>query len=219
MVRVVLVIFAALLLAVPAVAQTPRGAPRGSGRVVPNGRPLTTLRPIVNQVVDLLDDDVQLSSGDVTVWESEPIDTSQFSRIGIRVSGEASPYVECRTEWQFTADDEFMAGRPNAFLGTNVIPGDFGRIDYDTNTPRDREEYPDDPSLRPDFIFFTGSRLGPGDNFGEVSGTRARIVCSIPAPTVTIGDDLDVVTEGEVGDDPSEPTATLSDVKVLLRRL
>ncbi len=211
MVRMLLAIFSVLILVTPSAAQTPSSrddSRPGSTRFGTGGRILTTLRPIVNQVVDLLDDDVVFSSGDVTVWESEPIDTSQFNRIGIRVSGEANLFVECRTEWQFDAEDEYLEGGPRAFLGTNATLGDFGRVDYDTGTLGGRLDYP---------VGSTGL-VGPGSNFGEVAGTRARIVCSIPVPIITIGDDPDVGQQ-DVGDDRSDPAATLSDVKVLLRRL
>ncbi len=209
MVRILLAIFSVVLLSTPSTAQAPASR-TGSVRVGTAGRTLTTLRPIVNRVIDLLDDDVSLSSGDVAVWESEPIDTSQFNQIGIRVSGEASPFVECRTEWQFDAEDEFLAGGPRAFLGTNVIPGDFGRVDYDTGGLGDRQDYPGGT----DDLFI--GLVAPRSNFGDVAGTRARIVCSIPVPTLLIGDDPDV---GQQGDSADGPAATLSDVKVLLRRL
>jgi hypothetical protein len=91
-------------------ARSDEAAPTGVGS--PNGRSWR----IRNQVLDLLDGAVVLdSSTEHTRWQSEPFDTSQFTRVGIRVAtGEGSDPVICSLWWQFARDDAFLPGPPSA---------------------------------------------------------------------------------------------------------
>jgi hypothetical protein len=77
--------------------------------------------PVVNQVIDLLDSDVHLDTetGD-NLWESETFDTSQFTSIGIFMSGEATiGSLSCATSWQFSDDDEFLESFPNTSISAS----------------------------------------------------------------------------------------------------
>ncbi len=126
-------------------ARAEQAAPAGVG--APNCRP-TRIR---NQVLDLLDDEIVLDSAtERTTWQSQPFDTSQYTRVGVRVSTrEGSDPVLCSLWWQFTDDDTFLPGPPIAtptFLG-------------------------DDRSLE---LFV------PPIGFSPIYGLRARAVCQLP---------------------------------------
>jgi hypothetical protein len=99
------------------------GARVGSGtarRVPPPMRaPL-----VVNEVVDLLDADVYLESDtEDDLWESREFDTSQFTVIGLHVSGEIDGSVGCHLTWRFTADDGFRGASPSTWIGTRAVTG------------------------------------------------------------------------------------------------
>jgi len=213
-----------LVACVAAVPSWSASRPPIETRPAADGRIATAAPAVINKVVDLLNDEVQLSASGTARWESEVIDTSQFTRIGIRASGQTDSAILCTAEWQFSADDEFYASGPSTLVGGHVF-GTFGRIIYQV------PGVGGDPSLSArvrQFYVPSQSVLGISSNFGEVAGTRARIVCSIPT-TVVIGDDSDTDPFGtlppgsggeQAPDGPGDlvgPT-TLTDVKVLLRR-
>ena len=110
---------------------------------------------IRNRVLDLLDDEIVLDSAtEHTTWQSQPFDTSQYTRVGIRVATEDdSDPVVCSLWWQFTRDDAFLPGPPSAaqrFIG-------------------------DDSRLNPVVLAPIG--------FSEIFGLRARAVCQLfPSP-------------------------------------
>ncbi len=141
--------------------------------------------PIVNKVIDLLDEPIAFSVTPGTIiWESAPFDTSQFSRIAIRSSASPDSFVWCQAVWQFTQDDEFLASGGMGYLvaGGLLFP----------------------------------SAGGPS----EVAGLRGKIVCRASGR-------IGVAHYPDLGDDRTrypttdpEPVAgTLTDVKVLLRKL
>jgi len=78
----------------------------------PNCRPPR----VRNRVLDLLDGEIVLDSAtEHTIWQSQPFDTSQYTRVGIRVATqEDSDPVVCSLWWQFTRDDAFLPGPPSA---------------------------------------------------------------------------------------------------------
>ena len=113
----------------------------------PNGRPFE----IRNRVIDLLDGQIELDSAtETTTWQSQPFNTAQYTRVGIRVTTqEDSDFVLCSLWWQFTPDDEFLPGPPSAaqqFIG-------------------------DDWRLEPLILAPIG--------FSEIFGLRARAVCQL----------------------------------------
>lgn len=105
---------------------------------------------ICNRVIDLLDREIMLdAAADRTAWRSEPFDTAQFNRVGIRfTTQEGSDPVICSLWWQFARDEEFLPGPPSTVQG---FIGDDSRLV---------------PQIRP---------IG----FGEVFGLRARAVCQL----------------------------------------
>jgi hypothetical protein len=110
---------------------------------------------IRNRVLDLLDDEIVLDSAtEHTTWQSQPFDTSQYTRAGIRfATQEGSDSVVCSLWWQFTRDDEFLPGPPSA---AQRLIGDDSRLEP--------------VSLAP---------IG----FSEIFGLRARAVCQLfPLP-------------------------------------
>jgi len=132
---------------------------------------------ILNHVLDLLDREIVLdaASGRAS-WRSEPFDTAQYNRVGIRVATrEGNAPLTCSLAWQFARDDVFLPGPPS------VAPRWVG----------------DDRRLEP---------VLPPIAFSEIFGLRAQAVCQlVPVP------------DPGGSDPPPPPSATLTDVKVLLR--
>jgi len=126
-------------------ARSEQAAPAGVG--APNCRPPR----IRNRVLDLLDDEIVLdSTTEHTTWQSQPFDTSQFTRVGIRVATqEDSDPVVCSLWWQFTDDDTFLPGPPSA---AQRLIGDDSRLDPVVLAP-----------------------IG----FSQIFGLRARAVCQL----------------------------------------
>jgi hypothetical protein len=156
-------------------ANSQKAAPAAD--TAPNGRPFK----IRNRVIDLLDGEVVLdSASENTTWQSQPFNTAQFTRVGIRVTTqEDSDAVICSLWWQFTPDDEFLPGPPSAaqqFIG-------------------------DDSRLEPLALAPIG--------FSEIFGLRARAVCQLfpfpdfgrtdppPPPTSAVVTDVKVLLRRE----------------------
>jgi hypothetical protein len=172
----------------------------------PSGNGPVHLR-IENQVVDLLNEEIVLDSIDgPTVWESESFDTSDYNRIGLRFSTEMEEgFVTCRVCWKFSDDDDFRDGTPAVTLREGNLP----------YSPWNPFEIGDDPSLR----VRVNPYFDPATDFSEVRGLQAKVKCSLSIIVIDFGD----VGEDPGGDEPPEPepldiTASLTDVKVLLRR-
>ena len=126
-------------------ARSESAAPAGVG--APDCRPAT----IRNRVLDLLDEEIVLDSDtEHTTWQSQPFDTSQYTRVGIRVTTqEGSDAVVCSLWWQFTRDDAFLPGPPSA---AQPLIGDDSRLNPVGLAP-----------------------IG----FSEIFGLRARAVCQL----------------------------------------
>ena len=159
---------------------------------------------IVNRVIDLLDEEVELSSeAGSNTWESKIIYTSQFNRIGLRFSSAAeAAWISCRVAWRFSNGEEFQGSIPMI----TAAP---------LNPPQELPDGIADPSLRQSYPFYS-----PQLDYTEVRGLQARVQCWLAQ--VRVGD------FGRLGDDPpltdpdpTDPipvTGSLTDVKVLLRR-
>jgi hypothetical protein len=201
--RTVLVLVSCLI-AVP-VLQSGERTPPGKGRPDDPGAPghsRPAPRPVpVNRIADLLDEEVYLETGtDQEVWESGVFDTSRFTVIGLRVSGEAdSGCLVCAVGWQFGSDDPFEVSLPSDLIIAPIVvpdpdPGDRSRPDG----------FPDLYPQRP------GWPVGvPLTDFDGVRGIRAKVICQAPLGCPYV-----------LGGDPTlpEPSAgALGDVKVLLR--
>jgi hypothetical protein len=126
-------------------ARSEQAAPAGVG--APDCRPPR----IRNRVLDLLDDEIVLdSASEHTTWQSQPFDTSQYTRVGVRVATqEDSDPVVCSLWWQFTEDDTFLPGPPSA---APRLIGDDRRLELVGLAPI---------------------------NFSAVFGLRARAVCQL----------------------------------------
>ena len=132
---------------------------------------------IRNRVLDLLDSEVVLDSAtEYSTWQSQPFDTSQYNRVGIRVATqEDSDPVVCSLWWQFTRDDAFLPGPPSA---AQRLVGDDSRLEPVVLAP-----------------------IG----FSEIYGLRARAVCQLilspdfgrldppPSPTSAVVSDVKVL--------------------------
>jgi hypothetical protein len=82
--------------------------------------------PIVNRVIDLLDQTIALNTTGVAQWESAPFDTSQFEWIGLHVSAaSADGNVRCETAWRYSADDDPVLGPPSSSTLTEINRGGF----------------------------------------------------------------------------------------------
>ncbi|MCP3980320.1 MAG: hypothetical protein GY716_13530 [bacterium] len=105
--------------------------------------------PLVNDVLDLLDDPVLLDiEVEPNYWESRVFDTSAYSRIVLRVSGESEDGgIVCDVAWQYTPEDKVQAGSPTA--GVAGSPA----------APR------------------RGLRFVAPFAFGPVGGLQARVIC------------------------------------------
>jgi hypothetical protein len=188
----------------------------------PPARPI----PIVNQVIDLLDEEVTLTwGGPDQTWESRVFDASQYNRVGLRVDGEvADGLITCATSWQFTADDAFRQSYPQDYLGR------FPRLVYG-GSPRGPRGGISGYSTLADWVdgLPVGDRprldypayfLPMAEPFAPVYGLRAKIVCSV-SPSIVgfvdIGDDPSLPGSGGNRDNPTG-IGVLTDVKVLLRR-
>ena len=82
-------------------------------------------RPVVNQVIDLLDEDVNLPPG--VAWESEIFDTSQFTALVFHASASLAQdgSITCLSYWQLE-DGPFIPIGVSAFLTTPVRAGKSG---------------------------------------------------------------------------------------------
>jgi len=78
--------------------------------------------PIHNKVLDLLDEELFLDSGETASWTSAPFSTARFNRAILKTASEVeNGFLRCFTEWQFTPDDEFQAlGPPASVIGDDV---------------------------------------------------------------------------------------------------
>jgi hypothetical protein len=99
-----------------------------SGTALLAAPPLTVAAPghapIVNRVIDLLDQTIALNTAGVAQWESEPFDTSQFEWIGLHVSAaSADGNVRCETAWRYSADDDAVLGPPSISTLTEINRG------------------------------------------------------------------------------------------------
>jgi hypothetical protein len=184
---------------------------------------------VVNRVIDLLNEDVALAAtGGQAPWVSSPFDTSQFYTIGIRFSAETpNSRVTCRVSWRFAPDDAFLPGGPAMTLGSPVVSLDYlpGSGDYGAWGNQQRTTPPSLPGEmelpghgRSSYPPHASWVLVPGErptSFADVHGTSARVECSVSplVEYVQLGDDATLPTP-----DAIPPTATLTDVKVLLRR-
>lgn len=204
-----IVLVACLLAgATAAIAESPGEKPSGAEARSPR---------IDNRVFDLLDDEVVLDTQtEVAVWESMPFDTSQFNRIGLQFSAdvEQAP-VTCRVCWRYSLEDEFTEGIPAVTRGNPVVPPDFGWIGPDDTQPS-RPRTTERPDGTTD-LYLEDPRLGlsPSVDFTEVRGLWGQVRCSLPMiEIVPIGDDQSISDLPEL----IPLAATLTDVKVLLRR-
>jgi hypothetical protein len=86
----------------------------------PKGRPVGPSPRVVNEVVDCLDRPADLDTETNDTWESESFDTSQFTRIAVRMEGdvsEALASITCFVSWQFSPEDTFQGAFPLAVVG------------------------------------------------------------------------------------------------------
>lgn len=82
------------------------------------GEDLLAALDVRSEVVDLLDRDVTLRPG--RAWESAPFDTSRFTGIGLKATGEGQ--VSCRTYWRWTVDEAPLADGPEVLLVSRDAP-------------------------------------------------------------------------------------------------
>ncbi len=94
----------------------------GAGRA-PAGPPAPIAPPIVNEMIDLLDEDVWFQ-GDTEQnrWESPVFDTSRFTWIGLRVYGDLDGILDCAVAWQLTPEDAFRVSSPRLEVGSAQYP-------------------------------------------------------------------------------------------------
>jgi hypothetical protein len=201
--RTVLVIVSCLLV-VPALYAGERGS-HGKGRPDDPGAQGHSRRAVtpvpVNRVVDLLNEEVYLEDGsDRELWVSDVFDTSAFTIIGLRVSGEADiGCLVCEVAWQFGPDDPFEISVPSELIFAPIVIPDPGPGE----APRP-DAFPDLYLQRPRWPIGV-----PLSDFAEVRGMRAKVVCEAPLGCPYV-----------LGEDPTIPqpsSGALSDVKVLLR--
>ena len=113
----------ALTLALIGTSATWAQSSRALGRTAPeiptvgevtssNPVPPRLRQPIVNRMLDLLDEEIFLEQvGGESEWESPSFDTSQFNQLILKVDSQASSgIVSCTTEWSFGGDDSFVPG-------------------------------------------------------------------------------------------------------------
>jgi hypothetical protein len=91
---------------------------------------------IENRVIDLLDERVTLmnSVDEYVGWTSEPFDTSQYTWVGLRMTGDvamATSTLWCQVSWRYTPEDDFLPGGPHATDGFQVIGDDTGTVVID----------------------------------------------------------------------------------------
>jgi len=180
---------------------------RGISVVEPG--PIASPAPVVNRVIDLLDAPAELSTAQAATqtWESRPFRTSQYNRIGLRFSSEnESGYVSCGVCWRYAATDACQDGLP---IVVHAPPDDgasgAGEPTGGVGLVRTR-------------LFY--GVIGPTTDFSEVRGLEAQVRCTMLVSLadfgiVQIGDDPNQAGDGT---EPTNISASLTDVKVLLRR-
>jgi hypothetical protein len=151
---------------------------------------------VVNDVVDLLDDPALLEEANDDVWESAIFSTERYRRIFLHVLAESeNGSVACRVGWRFAPGDPFV------YVHTGNI--NMGIVRPFEGGAREVQRRPEFPDLWVQTV--PSSALWDP---GEVRGLSARVRC-VPYSSPGLGEDPTVI----------EPVvATLTDVKVLLRR-
>ena len=160
---------------------------------------------IVNRVIDLLEDEVALTTEEGSeTWMSEIFYTSQFNRIILRSSSEGEGIVTCEVGWRFGRGEAFRFSYPMQTFVQPVLP-----LSVPDGVPdlslRQRQYYP---------------YYAPDASSAEVRGLQARVRCTLWDARADYGRLED--DPGLIDPNPTDPVVpivgSLTDVKVLLRR-